>query len=65
MTIRDTPVSRGYNVRVSTDAGATLHRVVVENVSITGGPATALVTDQGPATLTTRNWTRNGAAITP
>jgi hypothetical protein len=65
VTIKDTPVARGYDVRVSTDGGAALHRVVLENVAITGGPATALVTDQDAATLTTRNWTKDGAPITP
>ncbi|MBO9532033.1 MAG: right-handed parallel beta-helix repeat-containing protein [Solirubrobacteraceae bacterium] len=65
ITIRDTNPSKASNVRVDTARGATLHRIVLDRFTITGGPSTALYTNQGPSVLTTSNWTRNGVPISP
>jgi hypothetical protein len=65
IAIRDTALAPGYNVRIGTDPGATLHRVVMSYIAITRGPATALNTNQGPSALTTHYWKHDGTLVFP
>lgn len=61
VTIKNTNPAKSADVRVSTDNGATLHNVILENFTITGGPTRALSTDQDQKVLTIKGWTKNGA----
>jgi hypothetical protein len=60
VTIQDTTMSKGYNVRVNSEDGASLHTVTLKNIHVNGGPTTQLITDQHADQLAVSGWTLNG-----
>lgn len=59
LAIQDTNPARAYTIRVNADGAATLHRVTLSDITISGGPATTVFTDQGPDVLTVQAVTRS------